>query len=86
VSDTAAKRHVPIRTCAGCGRRAPKRELVRLVARDGILVEAEPGAPGRGVYTCRRLSCFERAASRRAFARSLRTSVQVDPTRKRLYN
>jgi uncharacterized protein len=86
MSDIAAKRHVPIRTCAGCGRRAPKRELVRLVARDGVLVEAEHGAPGRGVYTCRRLSCFERAASRRAFARTLRATVHVDPALKRLYN
>src|ERR687885_653800 len=45
----------PIRSCAGCGRRAPKRELTRFVARDGALI---PGAslPGRGVYTCRRLA------------------------------
>jgi predicted RNA-binding protein YlxR (DUF448 family) len=86
VSDTAAERHVPIRTCAGCGRRAPKAELVRLVAREGVLVEADRGAPGRGVYTCRRLSCFERAAARRAFARTLRTNVHVDPALKRLYN
>ena len=61
-------------------------ELVRLVARDGVLVEAVPGAPGRGVYTCRRLSCFERAAARRAFARTLKTSVHVDPALKGLYN
>jgi predicted RNA-binding protein YlxR (DUF448 family) len=78
--------HVPIRTCAGCGRRAPKGELVRLVARDGVLVEAESAAPGRGVYTCRRLSCFERAAAGRAFARTLKTNVQVDPGLKALYN
>jgi predicted RNA-binding protein YlxR (DUF448 family) len=78
--------HTPIRTCAGCGRRAPQTELVRLVARDGVLVEAERGAPGRGVYTCRRLTCFERAAARRAFARTLKTSVHVDPELKRLYN
>jgi len=48
-------------------------------------VEAGRGAPGRGVYTCRRLSCFERAAARRAFARTLRTSVRVDPELKGLY-
>jgi predicted RNA-binding protein YlxR (DUF448 family) len=77
---------VPIRTCAGCGRRAPQGELVRLVACDGVLVEAKRGAPGRSVYTCRRLSCFERAAARRAFARTLRTTVHVDPALKRLYN
>jgi predicted RNA-binding protein YlxR (DUF448 family) len=74
----------PVRRCVGCGRCAPQRELVRFVARDGELVH-DRKAPGRGVYTCRRLVCFERAASRRAFARSLRRSVQVDPALARLY-
>jgi predicted RNA-binding protein YlxR (DUF448 family) len=43
-----------------------------------------PGA-GRGAYTCRRLSCFERALARRAFARTLRETVRVDPELSRLY-
>ena len=76
---------VAIRTCAGCGRKAPQEELIRFVARDGELVRAQRAAPGRGVYTCRRLACFERAASRRAFARTLRSTVNVDPTFARLY-
>jgi predicted RNA-binding protein YlxR (DUF448 family) len=40
---------------------------------------------GRGVYTCRRLQCFERAAARRAFNRILRATVQVDPNLASLY-
>jgi predicted RNA-binding protein YlxR (DUF448 family) len=50
----------PIRRCVGCGRSAPKRDLLRFAAVDGTLV---PGSetPGRGAYTCRRLACFERA-------------------------
>jgi predicted RNA-binding protein YlxR (DUF448 family) len=75
---------VPIRTCAGCGRKAPRRELLRFVARDGALA-ASPKGPGRSVYTCRRLACFERAAARRAFNRTLKTTVQVDPGLARLY-
>ncbi len=68
----------PIRTCAGCGRKAPQRELVRFVAREGELtLDANGGAPGRGVYTCPRLVCFERAETRRAFARVLRRTVAV---------
>ena len=74
----------PIRTCAGCGRKAPQAELVRFVAADGVLTPSRHGA-GRGVYTCRRLSCFERAAGRRAFNRTLRQSVRVDPGLARLY-
>jgi len=58
--------------------------LVRFVAQSGDLI---PGtsAPGRGAYTCRRLSCFERAASRRAFNRTLRRTVRVDPALRALY-
>jgi predicted RNA-binding protein YlxR (DUF448 family) len=74
----------PIRTCVGCGRRASKRELLRFVAREGAL-ESSTAGPGRGVYTCRRLACFERAASRRAFNRTLRQTVRVEPSLARLY-
>jgi len=74
----------PVRRCAGCGRRAPQRELLRFGARDGELVQGR-GVPGRGAYTCRRLACFERASARRGFARALRTTVHVDPALTRLY-
>jgi predicted RNA-binding protein YlxR (DUF448 family) len=74
----------PTRRCAGCGLRAPQAELVRFAAVDGVLT---PGRrlPGRGVYTCRRLPCFERAAAARAFNRTLRRTVRVDPGLSRLY-
>ena len=76
--------HVATRTCAGCGRKAPQPELLRFGAVAGRLVPGQ-GKPGRGVYTCRRLICFERARDRRAFARALRTPVAVDPELSRLY-
>ena len=74
----------PIRSCAGCGRRAARRELIRFVASEGALAPS-PHGPGRGVYTCRRLPCFERAAARRAFNRRLHETVTVDPGFARLY-
>jgi predicted RNA-binding protein YlxR (DUF448 family) len=58
--------------------------LQRFVALDGRLREGG-GEPGRGVYTCRQLACFERAAARGGFARTLRRSVDVDPALRRLY-
>ena len=74
----------PTRSCAGCGRRRPQRELLRFAAVDGILT---PGRtlPGRGVYTCRRLQCFERARARRAFNRVLRQTLEVPTVLRRLY-
>jgi predicted RNA-binding protein YlxR (DUF448 family) len=74
----------PVRTCIGCGRKAPQSELLRFAARNGRLVPGR-GEPGRGVYTCRRLACFERAAARRGFARVLRQTVHVDPALSALY-
>jgi predicted RNA-binding protein YlxR (DUF448 family) len=74
----------PVRSCVGCGRKAPQGELLRFVAKDGTLAVGE-GEPGRGVYTCRRLSCFERALSRRAFNRALRQNVRVEPELASLY-
>jgi uncharacterized protein len=74
----------PTRTCTGCGRKAPQSELIRFVVRENVLI---PGArePGRGAYTCRRLQCFERAVANRGFARTLRTSVRIDPELSALY-
>jgi predicted RNA-binding protein YlxR (DUF448 family) len=74
----------PLRRCVGCGRRAAQRQLIRFSASNGELVPA-PRGQGRGAYTCRRLSCFERAAASRAFPRTLRQKVKVDPALARLY-
>ncbi len=78
------RRSAPERTCAGCGRRAPQRELLRFAARDGVLV-AGRSKPGRGVYTCRSLACFERAAKGGMFGRVLRQQVRIEPELRRLY-
>ena len=74
----------PIRSCVGCGRKGPQREFLRFVAKNGALVPGQ-GEPGRGAYTCRRLPCFERAVSRRAFNRSLRQTIAVGPELSSLY-
>jgi uncharacterized protein len=74
----------PVRSCIGCGRKAPQSELLRFVAKDGRLA-AGAREPGRGAYTCRRLSCFERAVARRAFNRTLRRNVRVEPELASLY-
>jgi uncharacterized protein len=69
-----------VRTCVGCGRKAAQGELVRFVAANGRLEHDPTGwKPGRGAYTCLRRACFERATSRRAFARTLRRTVTVPP-------
>jgi uncharacterized protein len=77
-------RQEPIRSCVGCGRKAPQSELLRFVAENGRLA-AGAARPGRGAYTCKRLACFERAVARRAFNRTLRRTVEVDHALSALY-
>jgi predicted RNA-binding protein YlxR (DUF448 family) len=73
-----------LRTCAGCGRRTPQRDLIRFAAGDGVLVAGRT-EPGRGAYTCRNLACFEGAVERRQFPRILKRPVRIDPALRRLY-
>ncbi len=75
---------VPIRTCAGCGRKAPRIELLRFAAVNGVL-KAVPESRGRGAYTCAQAPCFERALAANSFSRALRTAVRVDPALRDLY-
>jgi predicted RNA-binding protein YlxR (DUF448 family) len=74
----------PTRSCIGCGRKAAQSELLRFVARDGLVVSGTT-LPGRGAYTCRRLACYERALARRAFNRALRQTVRVGQELTSLY-
>ncbi|XOF32384.1 MAG: YlxR family protein [Candidatus Electrothrix sp. YB6] len=55
------RRHVPVRTCRGCGRKAAKNELIRLVWYKGALHEdTDSRMPGRGAYCCRDGQCRNR--------------------------
>lgn len=69
-------RHAPaIRTCVGCGARAVKSDLLRLVAAGNEIVPDAPARrPGRGAYLHPSQECLEKAQRRRAFARALRLS------------
>jgi uncharacterized protein len=69
--DTA--RAAPVRTCIGCGARAAKQDLIRLVAAgDEIVPDITARLPGRGAYLHPSLACLERAQRRKAFSRALR--------------
>jgi predicted RNA-binding protein YlxR (DUF448 family) len=72
-----------LRTCAGCGRKAPQGELQPFHVERGELVAGR--GLGRGSYTCPRQQCFERAVAGRAFNRILRSNLRIDPALTRLY-
>lgn len=74
----------PVRTCVGCGRKAPQSELLRFVAHEGRLERSSSGG-GRGAYLCPQAPCFRRALQRSAFTRALRQAVAIDPAREANY-
>ena len=69
----------PIRTCVGCRSKVPAGELLRVVAREGVVVpDTGRIQPGRGAHLHPTADCLELAERRRAFPRALRVSGQLD--------
>ena len=68
-----------LRTCVGCGIRAQRSELIRVVAStDGHLhVDARRQLPGRGAWFHPEARCLDLARRKRALGRSLRRSVEM---------
>jgi predicted RNA-binding protein YlxR (DUF448 family) len=68
----------PVRTCIGCGERAAKSDLLRVVAAGGEIVpDVTSQLPGRGAYLHPSLACLERAERRKAFPRALRQAAAL---------
>jgi predicted RNA-binding protein YlxR (DUF448 family) len=68
----------PIRTCVGCGERAPQAELVRFVTRaDALALDLERRLPGRGAWLHRAPDCWTAFVRRRGRVRSLRTAPPI---------
>jgi predicted RNA-binding protein YlxR (DUF448 family) len=69
----------PARTCLGCRSRADKSTLLRVVARDGVVV-ADPSATlqGRGAWVHPTRECVEKSITRKAFGRALRVTAALD--------
>lgn len=70
-------KHVPIRTCIGCRKTFPKRQLLRFVLQEteGIQIDERQQLPGRGAYLCRSGSCLQKAKRTRALDRAFRTRL-----------
>ena len=67
----------PIRMCAGCRERAPKKDLIRVVRtpEGELILDARNKAPGRGAYICRKTDCLRKARKSRALERMLEISI-----------
>lgn len=68
-------KHTPQRTCVGCQRVLPKRELIRLVRRpSSVEVDLKGKMDGRGAYLHNQRSCWERGL-KGSLARALKVTL-----------
>ncbi len=65
----------PIRTCVSCGRKAPKKELIRVGKEPSGVVGVNWG--GRGAYVCKDAQCVETAIRRKLLAKRLRVDASL---------
>jgi uncharacterized protein len=78
-------KHVPQRTCVGCGQVQGKREMVRVVRTPQGQVEVDPTGKrnGRGAYLHRTQSCWDAAVSDGRLAHALKVTLS-EPDRQAL--
>lgn len=79
-----SSRHVAIRTCVGCGVRAPQCQLLRFgLTENGNLAQRSSGAPrGRSAYLHPERECWERFATRKGTLVSLRRAIPREERRR----
>jgi len=73
-------RKVPQRTCVGCGKVLPKKELVRIVRtpQNQVVVDKTSKKPGRGAYVCPNNECLNNAIKQGRIAKSLEVEIPSD--------
>ncbi len=79
------RRHIPQRTCVGCGQVQGKREMVRVVRTPEGRVEVDLTGKrnGRGAYLHKARSCWDVAITGGRLAHALKV-VLLDPDRQAL--
>ena len=72
-----SRRHVPQRTCVGCRKIRPKREMMRIVRTPdhGVEIDETGKKSGRGAYLCRQRDCWEIALKKDSLEHALKTSL-----------
>ena len=75
----AHRKHVPLRSCIACRRKAPKRDLIRIVRTpEGALeIDARGKRQGRGAYLCRKWQCCETALQPGRLSQALKHAVNA---------
>ncbi len=74
------RKKIPLRTCIGCGKVKPKKELIRIVRSPSGEIGIDPSgkASGRGVYICYSKECLSQGLKGKKLTHALNTTVGED--------
>jgi len=74
------QKHIPQRSCVGCGIVQPKRQMVRVVrtVTGQVEVDLTGKKSGRGAYLCKNSDCWEKALRRSSLSRALKTEISPE--------
>jgi len=70
-------KHIPLRSCASCGGKFPKRDLTRIVRtpEGHVGLDATGKAAGRGTYLCASQQCWEQGLRKNRLNHVLRSPL-----------
>ncbi|HEX2988832.1 MAG TPA: YlxR family protein [Chloroflexota bacterium] len=74
------QKHIPQRTCVGCGQLQAKRQMVRVVrtVEGPVVVDPTGKRTGRGAYLCKKTACWDMAMQKSSLNRALKTEVSSE--------
>ena len=73
------KNSIPQRRCIGCMKSTDQNQLIRMTYSQGeILIDEKEKSPGRGIYLCKNIKCFDSALKKKAFSRATRTNIKEE--------
>ncbi|HZK33449.1 MAG TPA: YlxR family protein [Tissierellaceae bacterium] len=74
------KNKIPLRKCIACGKRKPKKELIRIVKNNekGAVIDESGKINGRGAYICSNMECVTNAEKSNRLSRALEIDIPKD--------
>ena len=64
-----------MRQCVGCQEMKSKKEMLRVLKEDEVVLDTTGRKNGRGAYLCFSLECLKKARKNRGLERSLKMSI-----------
>lgn len=73
-------KHIPIRTCVGCGKKGPQKDFIKIIRtkEKSIVVKLNyisDKSEGRSIYLCRSYDCWTEAVKKGKIDRNIKANL-----------